>query len=82
MKKLFAFLTVFAVLGAVFAGVDVIHNGRQNTICQNSEKRYWQTSSTGVIHNSSCRLYKRSKGKMVDSSAVGRNCKICGGNNK
>lgn len=41
---------------------------------------YWITSSSGIIHNSSCRYYKNSKGyESKDGKDGVRNCKICGG---
>lgn len=43
---------------------------------------YWQSSKSGVIHNSDCRWYGKSNGKYVDSSADGRNCENCGGINE
>jgi len=39
---------------------------------------YWITTSSGVRHNSSCRWYRKSKGRPGSASA-GRPCKICGG---
>lgn len=39
---------------------------------------YWVTSSSGKIHNSTCRYYKNSNGYLT-KSPQGTNCKICGG---
>jgi hypothetical protein len=43
------------------------------------QEQYWQSSSSGVIHNSSCRWYNNSAGRFVDYDAEGRDCKVCGG---
>ncbi len=42
------------------------------------EMKYWITTSTGVRHNSSCRYYMNSKGRLCTKNE-GRACKICGG---
>jgi hypothetical protein len=42
------------------------------------EKTHWITTSSGVRHNSSCRYFKNSKGRMCTPDE-GRACKICGG---
>ncbi len=39
---------------------------------------HWITNSSGVRHNSSCRWFKRSRGRL-GSATTGRACKICGG---
>lgn len=39
---------------------------------------YWLTNSSGVRHNSSCRWYRRSRGRECGPKE-GRACKICGG---
>jgi regulator of replication initiation timing len=42
------------------------------------EAGYWITTSSGVRHNSSCRYYKNSRGRLCGPDE-GRPCKICGG---
>ncbi|HEY4760264.1 MAG TPA: hypothetical protein VIH42_06770 [Thermoguttaceae bacterium] len=44
---------------------------------QESEQRYWITIKSGVRHNSSCRYYRNSKGRLCGPNE-GRACKICG----
>lgn len=39
---------------------------------------YWVTTSSGKIHNSSCRYYKNSNGNLT-TTPQGTDCKICGG---
>jgi hypothetical protein len=46
------------------------------------QKKYWRTSSSYVIHNSSCRWYNNSSGRFVEYEAEGRDCKVCGGRGK
>lgn len=45
---------------------------------QTEEVKYWVTSSSGKVHNSSCRWYANSKGRF-ETKPSGPNCKICGG---
>lgn len=40
---------------------------------------YWQTYSSGIIHNSRCRYFRNSNGAEVTNPTSGRDCKICGG---
>ena len=39
---------------------------------------YWITTASGIRHNSSCRYYMNSKGR-VSGPNEGRACKLCGG---
>lgn len=48
---------------------------------QSEEVKYWVTNSSGKVHNSSCRWYGTSKGR-VETNPTGPNCKICGGKAK
>lgn len=43
-----------------------------------AEQTHWLTTSSGVRHNSTCRWFKNSKGRMC-ASDEGRACKVCGG---
>jgi hypothetical protein len=43
-----------------------------------SEKTHWITTSSGIRHNSRCRYFKNSNGRMCTPDE-GRACKICGG---
>lgn len=45
---------------------------------QQAEKSYWITTSSSKRHNSSCRYYKSSKGRLCTKDE-GVACKICGG---
>lgn len=45
---------------------------------EQEEETYWVTSSSGKIHNSSCRYFKKSGGRET-KTPKGSNCKICGG---
>jgi hypothetical protein len=49
---------------------------------ERKRKTYWRTSSSYVIHNSSCRWYNNSSGRFVEYEAEGRDCKVCGGRGK
>ena len=42
---------------------------------------YWVTTSSGKVHNSSCRYYHNSNGYPT-TTPTGPNCKICGGTGK
>ncbi len=45
------------------------------------EAAYWRTS-TGVVHNRSCRYYRTTKKGILlsrEQAARGRQCKLCGG---
>jgi len=46
---------------------------------QRIEGRYWQSASSGMIHNDKCRYYATSKGEYVAEDAAGENCSRCGG---
>ncbi len=43
-----------------------------------TETRYWLTTKSQVRHNTKCRYYKNSEGRICPKDA-GRACKICGG---
>ena len=45
------------------------------------ETKYWVTNSSGKVHNSSCRWYGKSKGR-IETKPSGKDCKICGGTSK
>ncbi len=45
---------------------------------EEGEGKYWLTTSSGVRHKSSCRWYKKSKGRFCKPDE-GRPCKQCGG---
>jgi endonuclease G, mitochondrial len=40
---------------------------------------YWVSQSSGIRHNSTCKNYKKTKGKATDKNGGKRACKICGG---
>ena len=42
------------------------------------EKSHWLTSSSGIRHNSKCRYFQTSKGRL-GTKDEGRACKTCGG---
>jgi hypothetical protein len=42
------------------------------------EKSHWITSSSGIRHNSKCRYFQTSKGRL-GAKDEGRACKTCGG---
>jgi len=44
----------------------------------NATQTHWLTISSGIRHNSTCRHFKNSKGRMCTKDE-GRACKICGG---
>lgn len=56
-----------------------VNSEQENDQVSRTSGVYWMTSSTGVIHNSSCRYYKNSDGSLTDGKSGGRDCKICGG---
>ena len=43
------------------------------------EKKYWRTKSSGMVHNSKCRWYHKSKGEAVAAEPGDLDCSICGG---
>jgi LAS superfamily LD-carboxypeptidase LdcB len=43
------------------------------------KKKYWVNSSSGVIHNRTCRWYGNTKNGYYTDECKGRSCKICGG---
>jgi|SaaInlStandDraft_1057018.scaffolds.fasta_scaffold179332_2 hypothetical protein len=40
---------------------------------------YWVSQSSGIRHNSTCKNYKKTKGKATDKNGGKKACKICGG---
>ena len=78
----FKYLACLIVL-VVCIAVDPNTNAEQlnqNIIRDNvtAEKTHWLTISSGIRHNSTCRWYKNSKGRMCTKDE-GRACKVCGG---
>jgi len=45
---------------------------------QATELTHWLTTSSGIRHNSGCRWFQKSKGRMCRADE-GRACKVCGG---
>ena len=76
MKYIPYILLLFSVaLGAMVEPVAVHHDRVQVAA---AEQTHWLTISSGVRHNSKCRWFKNSKGRMC-APDEGRACKVCGG---
>lgn len=43
------------------------------------KKKYWVNSSSGVIHNRTCKWYGNTKNGYYTDDCIGKSCKICGG---
>jgi len=61
-----------------FPGSTVVTGEKAQKVIDSMEKEYW-LSDSGVLHNSLCRWYKKSKGQVWDNVTAFENCKNCGG---
>jgi micrococcal nuclease len=52
---------------------------KEATSPQPTEEKYWLNTSSGVLHNSSCRWYGKTKEGYYTTEPLGRDCSICGG---
>ena len=60
------------------ASIPSVDKSKESTLKNDVALTHWITTSSGIRHNSSCRYFKSSKGRMCPSTA-GRACKKCGG---
>ncbi len=78
MKRLLTLLVL--VLAFVLAQAQQAHADQTQAPAtkQAITKTHWLTIKSGIRHNSNCRYFKNSKGRMCTKDE-GRACKICGG---
>lgn len=79
MKSIAALSAIILVAFGGIASSDT-HQGAAVEIraVESAEKTHWLTTSSGIRHNSGCRYFKNSKGRMC-SEDEGRACLKCGG---
>lgn len=78
MKRLLPLLFLALVCSLATAQERPANQPQPPTKKQEAAKTYWITIKSGVRHNSNCRYYKNSNGRMC-TKEEGRACKICGG---
>jgi hypothetical protein len=76
MKYLPYILLFFTVALGAMVPPPAVHEERVQDV--SAEQTHWLTLSSGVRHNSTCRWFKNSKGRMCGPDE-GRACKVCGG---